>query len=258
MNPRRAALTGRLIRLFLPVLLVVLVVIAFTSVPAIAQTESLEIRFNSGDGKLTTPVRIIILMTVLTFIPAILVSVTSFTRLIIVMHFIRQALGTQTMPPNQVMLGLSLFLTFFIMQPTFDKVNQQALEPLLKGDINEIQALDQASGPMRQFMLRYTREKDLALFTRIAGLSRPATPEDVPMRVMIPSFMISEMKTAFQIGFVLFIPFLVIDMVVASILLSMGMIQLPPIMISVPFKLLLFVMVDGWNLIVGSLVKGFY
>jgi len=250
--------TGRRICVLVSVLLTALVVLGLASVPAAAQSpESLEIRL-SGDGKLTTPIRIIILMTVLTVIPAILVSITSFTRLIIVMHFIRQALGTQTMPPNQVLIGLSLFLTFFIMQPVFERVNEQALEPLLSGDINEMQALDNASVPMRQFMLRYTREKDLALFTTIARLPRPNTPEDVSMRVLIPSFMISEMKTAFQIGFVLYIPFLVIDMVVASILLSMGMIQLPPIMISVPFKLLLFVMVDGWNLLVGSLVKSFF
>jgi flagellar biosynthetic protein FliP len=253
------ALTGRRIRVFVPVLLAVLVVLVLASVQAAAQTtESLEIRLNSGEGKLTTPIRIVILMTILTIIPAILVSVTSFTRLVIVMHFIRQALGTQTMPPNQILIGLSLFLTFFIMQPTFDRVNQQALEPLLSGDINEMQALDKASGPMRQFMLKYTREKDLALFTKIAGLPRPNSPNDVSMRVLIPSFMISEMKTAFQIGFVIYIPFLVIDMVVASILLSMGMMQLPPIMISVPFKILLFVMVDGWNLLMGSLVKSFY
>jgi len=258
MNTRHPALAGRIIYVFVPVLLGVLVVIALTSVSAAAQTESLEIRLNGGDGKLSTPIRIIILMTVLTVIPAILVSVTSFTRLIIVMHFIRQALGTQTMPPNQVLIGLSLFLTFFIMQPVFDRVNRQALEPLMSGDITEMQALDNASVPMRQFMSRYTKEKDLALFTKIAGLPRPNNPEEISMRVLIPSFMISEMKTAFKIGFVLYIPFLVIDMVVASILLSMGMIQLPPIMISVPFKLLLFVMVDGWNLIVGSLVKSFY
>ena len=259
MNPRLTALTGktRIIRVFVPVLLAVVVVIMLASVPAAAQTESLEIRLG-GDGKLTMPIRIIILMTVLTVIPAILVSVTSFTRLIIVLHFVRQALGTQTMPPNQVLIGLSLFLTWFIMSPVFERVNQQALEPMLNGNITEMQALDNASVPMRQFMLRHTREKDLALFTRISGMPRPSRPEEVSMRVLIPSFMISEMKTAFQIGFVLYIPFLVIDMVVASILLSMGMIQLPPIMISVPFKLLLFVMVDGWNLIVGSLVKSFY
>lgn len=220
----------------------------------------LELRIGggSGNGGLTTPMQILILMTVLSVVPAILVSVTSFTRLIIVSHFLRQALGTQTMPPNQVLLGLSLFLTYFIMQPVFDRVNQEALQPMLNGKMTEMQALDQASIPMRHFMLRYTREKDLALFMKIARQSRPRNVQDIPMRIVIPSFMISELKTAFQIGFVLYIPFLVIDMVVASILLSMGMMQLPPAMISTPFKILLFVMVDGWNLVVGSLVRSFY
>jgi flagellar biosynthetic protein FliP len=218
----------------------------------------LEIRIGGGDGTLTTPVRILILLTVLTVIPAILMSVTSFTRLIIVSHFIRQALGTQTMPPNQVLIGLSLFLTWFIMQPVCDRVNKEALQPLMDGKVTEMQALDKASVPLRRFMLRYTREKDLALFMKIARLPRPKSADAVPMRVVIPAYMISEMKTAFQIGFVLYIPFLVIDMVVASILLSMGMMQLPPAMISTPFKILLFVMVDGWNLIIGSLVKSFY
>jgi len=255
----RTAALRRSVRVLAPVLLSALFVILLASAPAVAQgAESLEIRLNSGDGKLVMPIRIMILLTVLTVIPSILVSVTSFSRIIIVMHFIRQAMGTQTMPPNQVLIGLTLFLTFFIMQPVFERVNEQALEPLLSGSIDEMEALDRASVPMRHFMLKHTREKDLALFTRIAGLPRPNSPEDVSMRVLIPAFMISEMKTAFQIGFVIYIPFLVIDMVVASILLSMGMMQLPPIMISVPFKLLLFVMVDGWNLIVGSLVRSFY
>ena len=249
----------RKFRVFASIFPIVLVTMTLASAQAIAQTaESLEIRLDGGDGKLTMPIRIIILMTVLTVVPAILVSVTSFTRLIIVFHFLRQALSTQTMPPNQALIGLTLFLTWFIMYPVFERVNQQALEPLMSGSINEMQALENASVPLRQFMLRYTREKDLALFTKIAGLPRPNSPEDVSMRALIPSFMVSEMKTAFQIGFVIYIPFLVIDMVVASILLSMGMIQLPPIMISMPFKLLLFVMVDGWNLVVGSLVKSFF
>jgi len=162
------------------------------------------------------------------------------------------------MPPNQVLIGLSLFLTYFIMQPVADRMNQDALQPMLKGKITEMQALDQASVPLRQFMLRYTREKDLALFLNIAKQPRPRNAQDLPMRIVIPSFMISELKTAFQIGFVLFIPFLVIDMVVASVLLAMGMMQLPPALISTPFKILLFVMVDGWNLIVGSLVRSFF
>jgi len=213
---------------------------------------------DSGDGGLTLPLQIIVLLTLLTFIPAILISVTSFTRLIIVAHFLRQALGTQTMPPNQVLVGLTLFLTFFIMQPVGARIQKEAIEPMLQGQMTELQALEQAAGPMRDFMLRYTREKDLKLFLNIAREPTPANAQSLPMRIVIPSFMISELKTAFQIGFVLFIPFLVIDMVVASVLLSMGMMQLPPVVISTPFKLLLFIMVDGWNLVVGSLVRGFY
>ena len=220
----------------------------------------LEVRIGGGGGKdgLTLPLQIIVLITLLTFIPAILVSVTSFTRLIIVSHFLRQALGTQTMPPNQVLIGLSLFLTYFIMQPVADQINQQAIQPMMQGKLTEMQALDQASNPLRQFMLRYTREKDLALFLNLAKEPKPRNPQEIPMRIVIPSYMISELKTAFQIGFVLFIPFLVIDMVVAAVLLSMGMLQLPPVVVSTPFKLLLFVMVDGWNLVVGSMVKSFY
>jgi flagellar biosynthetic protein FliP len=220
----------------------------------------LELRIGGDAGKdsLTTPIQILLLLTLLSVVPAILVSVTSFTRLIIVSHFLRQALGTQSMPPNQVLIGLALFLTYFIMQPVGERVNQEALQPMLSGKITEMQALDQACVPLRQFMLRYTREKDLALFLNIAKEPKPRTPQDLPMRIVIPSFMISELKTAFQIGFILFIPFLVIDMVVASILLSMGMMQLPPVVISTPFKILLFVMVDGWNLVIGSLVRSFY
>ncbi|NLT66970.1 MAG: flagellar type III secretion system pore protein FliP [Acidobacteria bacterium] len=220
----------------------------------------IELRIGGDTGKsgLTTPLQILVLLTLLSLIPAILVSVTSFTRLVIVAHFLRQALGTQTMPPNQVLVGLSLFLTFFIMQPVAEKMNQEALQPMLDGKITEMQALEQASGPLRQFMLRYTREKDLALFMNMAKQPRPRDARDIPMRIVIPSFMISELKTAFQIGFALFIPFLVIDMVVASILLAMGMMQLPPVVVSTPFKILLFVMVDGWNLVIGSLVKSFY
>jgi flagellar biosynthesis protein FliP len=212
-----------------------------------------------GDAKsgLTTPVQILVLLTLLSIVPAILISVTSFTRLIIVTHFLRQALGTQTMPPNQVLIGLSLFLTYFIMQPVCERVNQEALQPMLNGKITEMQALDQACVPLRQFMLRYTRSKDLDLFLNIAHETMPRNTQDLSMRILIPSFMISELKTSFQIGFVLFIPFLVIDMVVSSILLSMGMMQLPPIMVSMPFKILLFVMVDGWHLVIGSLVKSF-
>jgi flagellar biosynthesis protein FliP len=244
------------------VVLTVLVMIVISAQSALgADFNGVELRIGGGAGKsggLTAPMQILVLLTILSVIPAILMSVTSFTRLIIVSHFLRQALGTQTMPPNQVLIGLSLFLTYFIMQPVADRINQDALQPMLNGKITEMQALDQASVPLRQFMLRYTREKDLALFMNIAKVKKTKNAQDLPMRIVIPSFMISELKTAFNIGFVLFIPFLVIDMIVASVLLSMGMMQLPPALVSTPFKILLFVMVDGWNLIIGSLVRSFY
>jgi flagellar biosynthetic protein FliP len=243
-------------------LIMVLAFLALVQTSSAADKNSQGIEIHIGGaadkGGLTTPMQILVLMTLLSLLPAILVSVTSFTRLIIVTHFLRQAIGTQTMPPNQVLIGLSLFLTYFIMHPVLDRVNQEALQPMMSGKITEMQALDQASVPLRQFMLRYTREKDLALFLNIAKEPKPRNLQDLPMRIVIPSFMISELKTAFNIGFVLFIPFLVIDMVVASVLLSMGMMQLPPVVVSTPFKILLFVMVDGWNLIVGSLVRSFY
>jgi flagellar biosynthesis protein FliP len=254
---RRAIAVAKWLLLFSVVLMLIPVQ---QSMAADKDFSGVEIRIGGGANKggLSTPLQILVLMTILSMVPAILMSVTSFTRLIIVSHFLRQALGTQTTPPNQVLVGLALFLTYFIMQPVGERINQEALQPMLNGKITEMQALDQASVPLRQFMLRYTREKDLALFQSIAREPRPRNKQDVSMRVVIPSFMISELKTAFQIGFILYIPFLVIDMVVASILLSMGMMQLPPVMISAPFKILLFVMVDGWNLVIGSLVKSFY
>jgi flagellar biosynthetic protein FliP len=233
---------------------------ALTAAPVDKGFSGIELRIGGGqaEGGLTVPMQILVLLTLLTLLPALAVSVTSFTRLIIVSHFLRQALGTQTMPPNQVLIGLSLFLTYFIMQPVGARIQEEALQPMLNGQVTEMEALDRASVPLRDFMLRYTREKDLALFLGIARQPRPRQPQDIPMRVVIPSFMISELKTAFQIGFVLFLPFLVIDMVVAAVLLSLGMMQLPPVVVSTPFKILLFVLVDGWNLVVGSLVKSFY
>jgi flagellar biosynthesis protein FliP len=242
---------------------ILLVGLLFAVVPASAADKgspALELRIG-GDAKkdgLSVPMQILALMTFLSLVPALLVSVTSFTRLIIVSHFLRQALGTQTMPPNQVLLGLSMFLTYFIMQPVGERIHQDALQPMLDGKITEMQALDRACVPLRTFMLRYTREKDLALFMNIAKEPRPKDLAGLPMRIVVPSFMISELKTAFQIGFVMFIPFLVIDMVVAAVLLSMGMMQLPPVVVSTPFKILLFVLVDGWNLVIGSLVRSFY
>lgn len=201
------------------------------------------------------PLQIIVLLTLLSFIPAILISMTCFTRLIVVFHFLRQALGTQETPNNQVLLGLSMFITFFVMSPTLTQVYNDAYLPMSEGEISQTQALEKGLVPLRAYMLKHTRERDLALFLRLSKSARPATAEDVPTTALIPAFMISELKTAFQIGFVLFLPFLVIDLAVSSVLLSMGMMQLPPVIVSMPLKILLFVMVDGWYLIVSSLVK---
>ncbi|MGE5573691.1 MAG: flagellar type III secretion system pore protein FliP [Bacteroidota bacterium] len=202
--------------------------------------------------------QILVLLTVLTLAPAILIMLTSFTRIVIVLSFVRSAMGSQQVPPNQVLIGLALFLTFFVMAPALGAANEQALQPYLRGEISQQAALDRAAVPFREFMLKQTREKDLALFTALAKAKRPANPSEVPMLVLIPAFTISELKTAFEIGFLVYIPFLVIDMVVASVLMSMGMLMLPPVMISLPFKLLLFVMVDGWNLVIGSLLRSFH
>lgn len=220
-------------------------------------------RLNLEIGTAETPqevsqsLQILLIITLLSLAPAILIMMTSFTRVIVVLSFMRSALATQQMPPNQVLIGLALFLTFFIMQPTWQEVNSNALQPYLRGEITQQEALDRGMKPIREFMFRQTREKDLALFVHFAKLPRPRNYEDIPNYVLIPAFAISELKTAFQIGFVLFVPFLVIDMIVASTLMSMGMLMLPPMMISLPFKILLFVMVDGWNLLVHSLIISF-
>jgi flagellar biosynthetic protein FliP len=208
-------------------------------------------------GKMAVVLQIFLLMTILSLAPAILIMLTSFTRCVIVLSLLRRALGTMQMPPNQVIVGLALFLTFFIMTPVWQQVNQEALQPFLEDKIDQQQALQNAATPVRQFMFKQTREKDLALFVEIAKLQRPKDVGDIPTSVLIPSFIISEVKTAFQIGLLLYVPFLIIDMVVASVLLSMGMMMLPPIMISLPFKLMLFVLADGWNLLIGSLVRSF-
>ena len=212
---------------------------------------------NQQPGTPTVVLQIFLLMTVLSLAPAILIMVTSFTRIVIVLSLLRRALGTMQMPPNQVLIGLALFLTFFVMAPVWHKINQNALQPYLDQKIGNEQALKNAAAPLREFMFRQTREKDLALFVDIAKLQRPKNIADIPTTVLVPSFIISEVKTAFQIGLLLYVPFLIIDMVVASVLLSMGMMMLPPIMVSLPFKLMLFVLADGWYLLVGSLVKGF-
>jgi flagellar biosynthetic protein FliP len=222
-----------------------------------ASTVKLDMTGNNGQIEMTMPVQMLILLTLLTFLPAIVISVSSFTRIIIVFHFLRQALGTQEAPSNQILIGLALFLSFFVMSPTLTAIYDDAYEPWSKGQITQDVAIEKGAAPLRQFMLKSTREKDLQLFIEMSKGPKPAGPNDVPLRVLIPAFMISEIKTAFQIGFVLFLPFLVIDMVVSSVLLSMGMMQLPPVMVSLPFKVLLFIMVDGWNLVVSSLVKSY-
>lgn len=201
--------------------------------------------------------QILLTLTVLSLAPSILIMMTSFTRIIVVLSFLRGALATQQMPPNQVLVGLALFLTFFTMSPYLDQVNKQALQPYIAGAIGQEEAIDTALKPMREFMFKQTRENDLALFVNLSETSRPNSQEDIPTSTLIPAFIISELKTAFQIGFLIYIPFIVIDMVVASTLMSMGMMMVPPVMISLPFKLLLFILVDGWHLIVRSLVISF-
>lgn len=201
--------------------------------------------------------QLLLLLTVLSLAPAIIIMVTSFTRVVIVLSFVRSAVATNQTPPNQVIIGLALFLTLFIMAPTWQVIQQEALTPYLAGEIDTEEALAAAADPLRDFMLRNTRERDLALFVQMADMDMPEAPGEVPIHVLIPAFVISELKTAFQMGFILFIPFIVIDMVVASTLMSMGMLMLPPVMISLPFKILLFVMVDGWHLITRSLLTGF-
>ncbi|HEY1271094.1 MAG TPA: flagellar type III secretion system pore protein FliP [Terriglobales bacterium] len=205
----------------------------------------------------SVPWNIVVLLTLLTLLPALLLSMTPFVRLLVIFHFLRQALGTQSTPSNQTLIGLALVLTYFLMQPVGAAIHQKAVVPFEKGQVDAVRALELGSGPLRQFMLRYAREKDLALFLEMAHEPRPARPEDVPMRVVVPAYIISELKVGFQMGAALFLPFLVIDLVVAAVTTSIGMLQLPPVVISTPLKILLFVMVDGWNLLVGSLMKSF-
>ncbi len=225
-------------------------------VPAIPRiTVGVDAAENPEDVALS--LQILVLLTILSLAPAILVMMTSFTRIVVVLSFVRNALATNQMPPNQVLIGLALFLTFFVMAPTWQVINETALQPYMRGELAQTDALVEAAIPVREFMYKNTREKDLELFVSMAKVPRPATPGDVPTHVMVPAFVISELKTAFQLGFIIFIPFIVIDMIVASVLMSMGMLMLPPVMISLPFKILLFVMVDGWHLVVRSLLLSY-
>lgn len=220
---------------------------------------SLTLEVGSADNpeELTQSLQILLIITLLSLAPALLIMVTCFTRIIVVFSFLRNALAIQPMPPNQVLIGLALFLTFFIMAPTWQEINQNALQPYIRGEITQESAFERGMEPLRDFMFKQTRENDLALFVSFADIPQPETFDDIPNHVLIPAFIISELKTAFQIGFVLFIPFLVIDMVIASTLMSMGMLMLPPMMISLPFKILLFIMVDGWSLLVRSLILSY-
>ncbi|MDQ7007283.1 MAG: flagellar type III secretion system pore protein FliP [Acidobacteriota bacterium] len=220
-------------------------------------TLELKVTDPATDGFGSSAVRIIVMLTLIAVAPMLLLLMTSFVRLIITFHFLRQALGTPQMPPNQVLIALSLFLTLFVMSPVVDEIHQQAWQPYTEGEIDTLEAVQTAAGPVKEFMLHNTRQKDLKLFLQMGRFERPEKPEDLPMRVVVPAFAISEMRTGFEIGFLLFLPFLVVDLVVASVLLSMGMMMLPPAMVSLPFKIMLFVLVDGWTLVVGSLVAGF-
>ncbi|MFD0698372.1 flagellar type III secretion system pore protein FliP [Paenibacillus sp. GCM10027628] len=212
---------------------------------------------SSGAAGSSNTVTLLLLLTVLSLAPSFLILMTSFTRIVIVLGFVRTSLGTQQMPPNQVLIGLALFLTFFIMSPTLGQVNQTALQPYLKGEINQTQAFQKAAGPMKEFMFKHTRQKDLKLFLDYTKAKAPTGVDDIPITALVPAYAISELKSAFQMGFMIFIPFLVIDMVVSSTLMAMGMMMLPPVMISLPFKILLFILVDGWYLVVKSLLLSY-
>ena len=246
---------------FAPPLRAAMAALALLALPLAAQAQGLP-AINAtptagGGTAYSLPVQTLVLLTSLTFLPAMVLMMTSFTRIIIVFSLLRSALGTQSSPPNQVLVGLALFLTFFIMAPVAEKVYSDAYLPLSENRLTFEQAMDRAAVPVKGFMLKQIREPDLSLFTRLAKTDRVDKAEDLPMRVIIPAFATSEIKTAFQIGFIVFIPFLIIDMVVASVLMSMGMMMMSPVIIALPFKIMLFVLVDGWNLLIGSLVQSF-
>jgi len=249
-----------LLRIFFVVLIGFVVaqpVYSQISIPSL----SLGMKSATQPGEVVSVLQILVLLTVLTLAPAILIMMTSFTRIIVILSFLRQALGTTSMPPNQLLVGLALFLTFVIMGPTFNQINDQTLQPYLAGKMTQAQAIEGAQGPIRAFMVKTTRPKDIEFFMRITRLGKDGEKisiETVPFMTLVPAFMISELKTAFQMGFIIYLPFLVLDMVVASVLMAMGMMMLPPVVISLPFKLMLFVLVDGWQLVVGSIVKSFH
>lgn len=241
--------------------LIALFVALFVAIPAMAQMTlpSVNLGFKQANdpGEVVNTIKIILVLTVLTLAPAILIMMTSFTRLIIVFSFLRQAMGVQQLPPNQLLVGLSLFLTFFIMGPAFTEMNTKGIQPYLKNEISQEVALEETLAPLRKFMFAQTRPADLSLFVKMSKMQAPKNLSEVPTMVLVPAFIISEMKTAFQIGFIIFLPFLVIDMLAASALMAMGMMMLPPVVISMPLKIMLFLLVDGWTLLVGSMVNSF-
>ncbi len=257
MNTKRARSCTLVQGVAAAVALGLLVLVAGCSAEATPSRVSISLDSTAGGVGPASGLQLLILLTVLSVAPALLVMVTSFTRIVIVLAFIRSAVGIPQLPPNQVLLGLGLFLTFFVMAPTWNAVQQQALEPYLAGRLSQEQALEAGVKPLRDFMFKQVREKDLALFIYLARLDPPRSPDEVPTYVLVPAFVISELRTAFQMGFTILIPFLVIDLVVSSALMSVGMMMLPPVMVSLPFKVLVFVLVDGWHLLIGSLVASF-
>ena len=238
--------------------LLLLLLMPHTSWAADIPTLSLSLGDSNDPNDWFTGLKILAFMTILTLAPSILVMMTSFTRIVVVFAFLRQALGTQQSPPTQILIGLALFMTMFIMMPVWNKIDAEAIQPYLAEDINQSVAFDRALAPIRSFMLKQTREDDLLLFLNAAHIKKPQTADDTPMYVLIPSFVISELRTAFEIGFLIYIPFVVLDLVVASVLMSMGMMMLPPVMISLPLKIILFVLIDGWHLITGALLQSFH
>lgn len=220
-------------------------------------TVNLGFKTTDNPNEVVNAIKLVLIMTVLTLAPAILIMMTGFTRIIIVLSFLRQALGIQQMPPNQLLVGLALFLTFFVMGPAFKELNENGVQPYIAGKISQDVAIENSLAPLRKFMFHQTRDADLALFVKLSKIEKPKTRADVPTIVLVPSFIVSELKTAFQIGFMIFLPFLVIDIVASSVLMAMGMMMLPPVVISLPFKIMLFVLVDGWGLLIGSMVKSF-
>lgn len=258
-------MTGSFLRGFLLIILLALMAVTFIPADSFAQppVQIPEVNLQiGGEGEedpegLVGFLQLLLIIALLTLAPAFVILTTAFTRIVIVLSFTRNAMATQQIPPNQVLIGLALFLTFFIMQPTLLEINETAVQPYIEGEIDQETALELGAEPLRDFMYYHTRENDLALFVDISGMEQPETQDDVPLHVLVPAFVISELKTAFQMGFMLYVPFLIIDMVVASTLMSMGMFMLPPVIVSMPFKLLLFILVDGWHLVVRSLLESF-